>query len=186
MGVLPAWLSRKKGGEINKMKDKYWHIDAMDYLLFALSLFGILLVILSHKAKNDVDNLITTTDTIVITDTIENWKPYNIYHYRTDTAYLPKVDTINDTILKLDSVYVEVPISTYLYDTVIQDTSYKTHLKAVVSGFSVAVDSLYLSTEITPQRVKKQPWYGNIGVGIGLMYGTGGAGIGVGLMYKLF
>lgn len=168
------------------MKDKYWHIDAMDYLLFALSILGILLVILSHRTKNDVDNMISTTDTIVINDTITEWKPYDVYHYRTDTAYLPKVDTINDTIVKLDSVYVEVPISTYRYDTVIQDTSYTTHLKAVVSGFSVAVDSVYLSTEITPQRVKKQPWYGNLCPAVGVGFGTGGFGVFAGIGFKVF
>jgi hypothetical protein len=169
------------------MKDKYWHIDAMDYLLFALSILGILLVILSHRAKNDVDNLITTTDTIVINDTITEWKPYDVYHYRTDTAYLPKVDTINDTIVKLDSVYVEVPIYTYRYDTVIQDTSYKTHLKAVVSGFRCQMDSLYLSTEIMRQEAKKQPWYNRFAPSCGIGIGTDGKiGVFVGVGYKLF
>lgn len=184
--MLSAWLSRKKGGEIITMSNKYWHIDAIDYLLFALSILGILLVILSHKAKNDVDNLITTTDTIVINDTIHNWRYDTMYLSRLDTIKLPVVDTINDTIIKLDSILVQIPINTYHYDTTITDTSYKTHLKAVVSGFSVAVDSVYLSTEITPQRVKKQPWYTNLCPAVGIGFGTGGQiGLFAGVGYKL-
>lgn len=165
------------------MNDK-WHIDAMDYLLFALSILGILLVILSHRAKNDVDNLISTTDTITLTDTITNWQHDTLFISRLDTVKLPIVHT--DTIIKLDSILVQIPINTYHYDTTITDTSYKTHLKAVVSGFSVAVDSVYLSTEITPQRVKKQPWYTNLCPAVGIGFGTGGQiGLFAGIGYKL-
>ena len=165
------------------MNDKYWHINAMDYLLFALSILGILLVILSHRAKNDVDNLISTTDTIQITDTITDWRYDTLFINRLDTVKLPIVYT--DTIIKLDSILVQIPINTYHYDTTITDTNYKTHLKAVVSGFSVAVDSVYLSTEITPQRVKKQPWYGNLCPAVGVGFGTGGFGVFAGIGYKL-
>lgn len=167
------------------MKDKYWHVDGMDYLLFLLSILGILLVILSHKAKNDVDNIITTTDTIVINDTIVDMEYDTCYLWKKDTVKLPIVVNDTTTILKIDSVLVEVPISVTVYDTTIKDSNYRTSLRAVLSGFRCSLDTLCMETEIMQQQPKKQPWYRNIGVGVGLMYGTGGAGVGVGLMYKL-
>lgn len=170
------------------MKDKYWHIDAIDYLLFALSILGILLVILSHRAKNDVDNMITTTDTIFVKDTITNWQYDTMYLSRLDTIKLPVVDTINDTIIKLDSVLVQIPIYTTVYDTTIIDTNYKTDLRAVVSGFQCQMNSLYLSTEIIKQELKKAPkkWYQRFCPAIGVGLGTGGQiGIFGGIGYEL-
>lgn len=143
------------------------------------------LMVWSYNAGKRHCTVVTDTDTVVINDTIANLQYDTVYFSHYDTLKLPVVDTINDTILKIDSVLVQIPISTTVYDTVIQKEDYRTSLRAVLSGFQTSVDSLYLSTEIMQQRVKKQPWYGNIGVGVGLMYGTGGWGLGVGLMYKL-
>lgn len=134
-----------------------------------------------RHSTNTVDTII---DTIQINDTITQWQPYDVHHYRTDTAYLPVIDTILDTVT--DSVFVEVPISLYRYDTIIVDSNYETSLKAVVSGFGVTMDSLYLNTKIMRQEAilvsKQRRW----GIGAGLMYGTGGFGLGVGIFYKLF
>lgn len=167
------------------MKNNRLPISAIDWLLLLMVIMGVLLAIMSHRAKNDVDNLITTTDTIVINDTIHNWQYDTMYLSRLDTIKLPVVDTINDTIIKIDSILVQIPINTYHYDTTITDTNYKTHLKAVVSGFRCSLDTLCMETEIMQQQPKKQPWYNRLGVGVGLMYGAGGAGVGIGLMYKL-
>lgn len=137
----------------------------------------------SYTIKEKVE-YITKTDTIQITDTITNWQPYDVHHYRTDTAYLPVIDTILDTVT--DSVFVEVPVSMYRYDTTIVDSNYETSLKAVVSGYSVSLDTLSIHTEITKQEAILVPKQRRWGVGAGLMYGTGGIGIGVGIFYKLF
>ena len=134
-----------------------------------------------RHCTNTVDTII---DTIQINDTITQWQPYDVHHYRTDTAYLPVIDTILDTVT--DSVFVEVPISLYRYDTTIVDSNYETSLKAVVSGFGVTMDSLYLNTKIMQQEAILVPKQRRLGIGAGLMYGTGGIGIGVGIFYKLF
>lgn len=131
-----------------------------------------------RHSTNTVDTITNT-----ITDTITNWQPYDVHHYRTDTAYLPVIDTLLDTVT--DSVFVEVPISIYHYDTTIADSTHTTRIQADINGFSVSLEQLTTTTKITPQEPKKQPWYSNIGIGAGLMYGTGGWGLGVGLMYKL-
>ena len=126
------------------------------------------------------------TDTITLTDTITNWEPEYVYLSHFDTIKLPVVDTVNDTIIKIDSVLVQIPISTTVYDTTITDINYKTDLRAVLSGFQTSVDSVYLSTEIMQQNPKKQPWYNRLGVGVGVGFGTGGFGVFAGVGYKLF
>lgn len=144
------------------------------------------LMVWSYNVGKRHCTVVTDTDTVVINDTITNLQYDTVYFNHYDTLKLPVVDTINDTILKIDSILVQIPISTTVYDTTIKKEDYQTHLKAVLNGFQTSVDSVYLSTEIIKQEPKKQPWYGNIGVGIGLMYGTGGWGLGVGIMYQLF
>lgn len=160
-----------------------WHIDAMDWLLLSMVIMGVLLAIMSHRVKQNAEHIITTTDTVTLTDSITNWKYDTVYFSRLDTVKLPIVQT--DTVQIADSVYVTVPLSVYRYDTIISDSAHTTRIQAAVSGFSVSLDTLSIRTELMPQKAKKQPWYSHIGIGIGLMYGTGGAGVGVGLMYRL-
>ena len=158
---------------------------AVEYILIAI--LALLCIYTAYKAytlKGKVE-YITVTDTITMTDTITDWQPYDVYHYRTDTAYLPVIDTILDTVT--DTVLVEIPIEIYRYDTIIKDTNYTTHLNAILTGYNVNFDSVILNTNIHYEQPipLKNKWYNNFGVGVGLMYGTGGFGVGVGLMYKL-
>lgn len=140
----------------------------------------------SYQLKQKVETVLT--DTIYITDsicdTITQMQPYDIYHYRTDTAYLPLIETMLDTVT--DSVFVEVPISMYRYDTTITDSNYTTRIQAVVEGFAVSLDTLSIHTQIMRQEAILVPKQRRWGIGAGLMYGTGGFGLGVGIMYKLF
>lgn len=161
-------------------------ISAIDWLLLLMAVLGILLVIMSNRAKQNVERIITTTDTIVINDTITNLQYDTVYFNHYDTLKLPVVDTINDTVLKIDSILVQIPISTTVYDTTIKDTNYRTSLRAVVEGFAVNIDTLSIHTEITRQETILVPKQRRWGVGAGLMYGTGGFGLGVGIFYKLF
>ena len=161
-------------------------LSAIDWLLLLMAVLGILLVIMSNRAKQNVERIITTTDTIVINDTITNLQYDTVYFNHYDTLKLPVVDTINDTVLKIDSILVQIPISTTVYDTTIKDTNYRTSLRAVVEGFAVNIDTLSIHTEITRQETILVPKQRRWGVGAGLMYGTGGFGLGVGIFYKLF
>ena len=158
---------------------------------FEIILTVILLLLLiftaykSYHLKGKIET-ITVTDTITLTDTITDWNYDTMYLSHFDTIKLPVIDTVNDTIIKIDSVLVQIPINTYTFDTTITDTNYRTSLKAITSGFAVTMDSLYLNTEIMPQRVKKQPWYTNICPAVGVGFGTGGFGVFVGAGYKIF
>lgn len=137
----------------------------------------------SYTLKDKIE-YITVTDTVKICDTITNMAYDTVYFSHYDTINTTNVVIINDTIN--DTTYIQLPIYTYIFDTVIQDTNYRTSLRAVTSGFNVTMDSLYLNTEIMPQRVKKQPWYTNLCPAVGVGFGTGGFGVFAGVGYKLF
>ena len=155
----------------------------VEYILITiLALLCIYTAYKSYTLKGKVE-YITVTDTIQLSDTITQWQPYDIYHYRTDTAYLPIIDTVLDTIT--DTVLVEIPIEIYRYDTIIKDTNYTTHLRAVLTGFHTSIDTLTIRTEIMPPAPPKKPWYTNFCPAIGLGFGTGGFGVFAGVGYKI-
>lgn len=151
-------------------------------------ILGILCIYTAYKAYTIKDKVeyITITDTVKICDTITDLAYDTVYFSHFDTVQLPAI-VINDTLLKTDSVFVQIPIETTVYDTIIKDTTHITHLKAQISGFGTTLDTLTIDTKIMPQKALLPPkkWYDNFGIGAGVMYGTGGFGIGVGIMYKL-
>jgi len=167
------------------MKDKIVH--TAEWILVVI--LGVLLIYTAYKSYTVKEklNYITTTDTIHYTNTITNWQHDTVYISRLDTIKLPVVDTINDTIIKLDSVLVQIPINTYVYDTTITDSTYRTSLRAVLSGFQCQMDSLYLNTEITPQKpqITHKNWYQHLCPAVGIGFGTGGFGIFAGIGYEL-
>lgn len=152
-------------------------------------LLGILCIYTAYKAytiKGKVE-YITITDTIFITDSICD----TIISPKYDTTYFNHYDTIpyevvvNDTLK--DTLYIPIALNTYKWDTSIVDVNYETNLKLTATGYDVTLDTVILNTNIhykQPVQIKEK-WYNRLGVGVGLMYGTGGAGIGIGLMYKL-
>ncbi len=149
-------------------------------LLIGLCAF---LFIKIKETKQDVE-YVKITDTIQLTDTITDWQPYYVQIDHMDTIKMPIIET--DTILKTDSILVQIPINTYIYDTTITDTNYQTSLKARISGFGVEVEQVSIHTKITRQEAILVPKQKCWGVGVGLMYGTAGWGVGVGIFLKLF
>ena len=138
----------------------------------------------AYTVKEKVE-YITVTDTIKLNDTIVDMKYDTCYLFKKDTVKLPLVINDTTTLIKIDSILVEVPKYKYYYDTIIKDTAYSTRFSAVMEGFDVVLDSVYLNTIIAPQKVKKEPWYKNICPAAGIGYGTSGFGIFAGVGYKL-
>ena len=159
-------------------------MKAINYILFGILLVGLVFVAWKTYTIKEKVEYITTTDTIEIFDTITQLKPQYITISHFDTV--PMEVFINDTII--DTLLVQIPIERYHYDSTIVDTNYTTHFSASLTGYKLSFDTLRLSTEIIENKPIPTPkkWYDNIGVGAGLMYGTGGVGIGVGIFYKLF
>lgn len=158
--------------------------------LLALLIAGLVLYTWHLNAKvKELSNLepIQVTDTVTLT----NWQYDTAYITNTKVETLRLVDTafLSDTAWLTDSVYVqvEVPISKYVYDTLISTDSSKTHLRAVCEGFSVTLDSLSIQYEFISQKPKNLPkkWYQRLAPAVGVGYGTSGFGLFVGLGYTL-
>lgn len=149
----------------------------MNKYIFSIILFTVLLLVaygigyfISAKkyikeCNEKEPTVITIKEPVILHDTVTNLQYKDKYHYRTDTCYLPVVDTITDT------AYVEVPIYRYTYDTITPDS---THLRMSLSGFNVNVDTIqaeYLKekTTVVVQENKKD-WHWGFGFAIGFGY----------------
>ena len=159
---------------------------------FVIVILVILVVFLSVKSmkcyqearKQPEPKTITVTDTLtqVIYDTLF------IDHF--ETVKLPVVDTlilINDS-LRIDSVFVEVPISVYKLDTCLTTDTTQLNLSIRNSGYDVKLDSLFYEFKYTPTKIKKTHWFIGPSLGIGYDFTTGKLvpTIGIGLIIKRF
>ena len=174
--------------------------DKLKQILFILVVIIVLLfttlaiVITNHRVKPKQPE----TKTIVITDTISKvvYDTVFINHYK--TVKLPVTDTIIRDSVKIDSVFVEVPISVYQLDTVFKTDSTRLDLHIINSGFSVTLDTLsYKFTyQPTPLVIKKKRhrfgFYIGPAVGVGYDYlnnklvPTVGIGVGIGWSMKKY
>lgn len=135
----------------------------------------------------------TVPDPVTVTDTIVDWQYDTVFQYTTKIVKLPVHDTTTciDSLWTVDSVYVEVPMYCYKYDTILADTHSTTRLHASLTGYDVRVDTLAVSTTITPIVIKETiPWYKrfrpSVGVGVGTTFkgqATVGAYVGVGYLF---
>lgn len=138
------------------------------------------------------------TKTIVITDTISKVVYDTIYIKEYKTVKLPTTDTLYIDSVKIDSIFVEVPISVYQLDTVFKTDTTRLDLHIQNSGFSVTLDTLsYKFTYCpTPPVIKKKKhrfgFYIGPAVGVGYDYlnnkpvPTVGIGVGIGWSIKKY
>lgn len=143
-------------------------------VLLTISLIlGLVIFFQGRKIDHLQNNQVTDTITLTLTDTVEVVKPTLIKKdiVRYDTLTLPS-DTlfVYDTLT--DTVRIPVPISNYVLDTIITTDSSKTHLRGVLEGFSVSVDSLSITYEKVHQEVLKTPkkWHWGFGFALGFGY----------------
>lgn len=129
------------------------------------------------------------TDTL--TETITEWQHDTVYRYDTKVVKLPIHDTttLTDSLWLTDSVLVDVPIYKYHYDTTLTDTNRTIRLTASLSGYEVCIDTLSVTTTITPIIIKETiPWQKrfrpSVGVGVGTnLKGEAAVGVFVGVGY---
>ena len=129
--------------------------------------------------------------TITVTDTITNVLYDTLFIDHFETVKLPVVDTltlINDSI-RIDSVFVEVPISVYKFDSTFTTDTTQLNLSIRNSGYAVKLDSLFYKFEYTPTKTKINFFkeHFKFGLGAGAGYGCFSKQIdvfvGVGLYY---
>lgn len=95
-----------------------------------------------------------------------------VYIERYEQIKLPIVDTLvlTDTLVSVDSVFVEIPISTYKFDTTLNET----YINLICDGFDVRLNSLLVERINVAQKQEKplKRWYEDIhlGVGLGITY----------------
>ena len=115
-------------------------------------------------------------ETVYLTDTLTQVIYDTIFIDHFETVKLQVVDTlikINDS-LRIDSVFVEVPISVYKFDSTFSTDTTSLNIRIRNSGFNVTLDTLFYHFEYTPTLQKtnffKEQF--KFGVGIGTGFGV--------------
>lgn len=112
---------------------------------------------------------------VIITDTLTNVVYDTVFIDHFETVKLPVVDTlilINDSI-RVDSVFVEVPISIYKLDTIFSTDTTSLNIRIQNSGYAVTLDSLSYRLEYTPRPPKTNFFKDHFRFGAGVSTGFG-------------
>ena len=152
----------------------------------------LLVVVLSIKTEKCYQEARKQPKTVYLTDTITNVLYDTVFLVEYKTVKLPIHDTINQTIIRdnirVDSVFVEVPISVYKLDTTFVTDTTCMNIRIQNSGYAVTLDSLSYRLEYTPTKTKKTHWFIGPSLGIGYDFTTGKLvpTIGIGITIKRF
>ena len=121
---------------------------------------------------------ITLHDTVTLHDVSLD----TVALYGTDTVLLP-VSSKADTLVFVDTAWVQVPISEYVFDTCLTTDSTRTCVRGVLRGFDVSLAQLSTSVEISAVRPCLAPKTGRwcVGVFVGPSVSCKGVGLGVGV-----
>ena len=169
----------------SKLKQILFILVVIIVLLFTT----LAIVVTNHRTRKQP---VPPTKTIIITDTLTQVVYDTVYIKEYKTVKLPVTDTIIRDSVKIDSIFVEVPISVYQLDTVFKTDTTNLNIHIQNSGYDVKLDSLYYRLEYqpTPPVIKKKRHRFGIfvgpAVGVGYDWTTGkvlpsvGVGIGVG------
>ena len=130
---------------------------------------------------------------VIITDTITNVLYDTVFLVDYKTVKLPVVDStvyyITDTLTRVDSVFVEVPISIYKFDTTFLTDTTSLNIRIQNSGYDVKLDSLSYNFKYTPRPPKTNFFKEHFKFGAGVSTGFGVFSkkpdifVGVGLYY---
>lgn len=154
---------------------------------FVLVVLSIMVCWLSIDLQRTTEELIQSYDVepeLIIMDSV---KFDTMYITTTEVVKLPIYNTdtilINDTILVTDSADVVIPISTYHYDTTLNQT----HISLICEGYDVRLNSLLIENFLSVPTQEKQAKRWSIGVGIGMTYCDGFKILPtIGLSYNIF
>ena len=174
--------------------------DRLKQILFILVVIILLLlttisvIVTNHRVQPKQPQ----QKTIIVTDTLTQVVYDTVFIKEYKTVKLPTTDTLYIDSVKIDSIFVEVPISVYKLDTVFQTDTTNLNIRIQNSGYDVKLDSLYYRLQYTPTPIKlpkKKHRFGfYIGPAVGISYDwtTGktlpsvGIGIGIGWSMKKY
>ena len=158
--------------------------------IFLLAVIYLLLFFLVNTNRQSQVIPEKQSQPVIITDTITNVVYDTLFINHFETVKLPVVDTlilINDS-LRIDSVFVEVPISVYKLDTTFFTDTTRLDLFIQNKGYDVTLDTLSYSFTYRPTKTKKTHWFIGPSLGIGYDFTSGKLipTIGIGLIIKRF
>ena len=163
--------------------------------IFLLAVMYILLFFLVKTKRESQVIQEKQLQPVIITDTITNVLYDTVFFDHFETVKLPVVDTIicyiADTVTRVDSVFVEVPISIYKLDTIFSTDTTSLNIRIQNSGYAVTLDTLSCSFTYRPTKInktKKIHWFIGPSLGIGYDFTSGKLipTIGIGLIIKRF
>lgn len=138
----------------------------------------LLVVLLSIKTEKCYQEARKQPKTIYLTDTLTNVLYDTVFLVEYKTVKLHIHDTLNQIIirdsLRIDSVFVEIPISKFQLDTTFVTDSTVFNLSIRNSGYAVKLDSLSYNFKYTPRPPKTNFFKEHFKFGLGA-----GAGFGV-------
>ena len=168
----------------------------MKEIVKAIIILAVIYLLSFFLVKNRQSQVIQEKQSqpVILTDTIVNVVYDTVYLERYKTVKLPVVDStvycITDTVVRLDSIEVEVPISKFQFDTTVFTDTTQLNLSIRNSGYDVTLDSLFYEFKYTPTKIKKTHWFIGPSLGIGYDFTSGKLiptiGIGFGMTIKRF
>ena len=114
---------------------------------------------------------------VIVTDTLTNVVYDTVYLERYKTVKLRTTDTticyITDTVKRVDSVFVQVPISVYKFDSTFTTDTTFLNIRIQNLGYDVKLDSLsyYFEYTPTPKKTNFFKEHFKFGLGAGAGYG---------------
>lgn len=170
--------------------------DKLKQIIFILVativiLFTTLAIVLTNHRVQPVPQ----PKTLIISDTITQVLYDTVYinHYK--TVKLPIIDTLYIDSVKIDSIFVQMPISVYKLDTTFCTDTTRLDLHIQNSGYDVKLDSLYYKLEYRqapiklPKKKHRFGFYIGPAVGLGYDWTTGkvlpSVGVGIGIGFSL-
>ena len=197
-------MNRKKQKNKNpnggmKFKGQTFMNDKLKQIIFILVVIIVILfttlaiVLTNHRVKSKQPE----QKTIIVTDTITNVIYDTVFIREYKTVKLPVTDTLYRDSVKIDSIFVEVPISVYQLDTTFTTDTTNLNIHIQNSGYDVSLDTLsykftYQPTPVIKKKRHRFGFYVGPSVGVGYDYlnnkpvPTVGIGVGIGWTMKKY
>lgn len=166
----------------------------MKEIVKAIFLLAVIYLLLFFLVKTNRQSQVIQekpeTKTIIVTDTLTQVMYDTIFIDHFETVKLQVVDTIVVDSLRIDSVFVELPISVYKFDSTFTTDTTSLNIRIQNSGYAVTLDSLFFEFKYTPTHQKTNFFKEHFKFGAGVSTGFGVFSkkpdifVGVGLYYK--
>ena len=165
----------------------------MKEIVKAIFLLAVIYLLLFFLVKTNRQSQVIQEkpETVYLTDTITQVMYDTIFIDHFETVKLPVVDTvtiINDSI-RIDSVFVVLPISKFQLDTTFVTDTTSLNIRIQNSGYAVTLDTIFYNFKYTPRPPKTNFFKEHFKFGAGVSTGYGcfskqpDVFVGVGLYY---